>query len=168
LPNTGFIPGQVTHLPGQLEENAYTGTGILLDIPSLEIKTSVVGVPEKENQWDVTWLGNHAGYLYGSAYPTWAGNTVITGHVWNADNTPGIFANLKMLKLGDRFYLRAFGQVYTYEVRDTRLVTAGDISTVFQSEKLDWITLATCEGYDAGTAAYPSRRIVRAVLVKVE
>ena len=73
----------------------------------LGMSMSIVGVPQSDSGWDVTWLGNSAGYLAGSAFPTWAGNTVITGHVWDAFNCPGAFAELKSLGYGDQVQIHA-------------------------------------------------------------
>jgi Sortase (surface protein transpeptidase) len=118
--------------------------------------------------WDVSWLGNSAGWLEGSAAPTWPGNTVLTGHVWNADNTPGIFAGVKNLKYGDRFTLHAFGQTYVYEVRENTRLWGSSVSKVFKHEEYDWVTLLTCEGYNPLTGGYRFRRMVRAVLVEIK
>jgi LPXTG-site transpeptidase (sortase) family protein len=106
--------------------------------------------------------------LCGSAYPTWQGNTVITGHVRNANNTPGIFFNLKKLKYGDLIRIYAYGMVYSYEVREKRLISETNLSAAFKSEEYDWITLITCESYQQGDKSYAARRMVRAVLVSVE
>ena len=75
----------------------------MLESPTLGVKTAIVGVPGSGDGWDVTWLGRDAGYLYGSAFPTLEGNSVLTGHVWDVDNQPGIFVNLKEMKKGDTF-----------------------------------------------------------------
>jgi len=168
LPLTGFPMGRVTKLPLQPAEKAYASTDLVLEIPALQQKLNIVGVPLSEGTWDVSWLGNSAGYLAGSAYPTWAGNTVLTAHVWDAYNNPGPFANLKELKYGDIVKIYAFGQVYTYEVRESRLVTSSNVTSVLKHEKLDWVTLLSCEYYNPAKGNYLFRRMVRAVLVKVE
>jgi len=168
LPATGFPHGRVTSLPKQPAAKAYAETAMILKIPKLGVSAPIVGVPQSENGWDVSWLGNSAGYLYGSAFPTWAGNTVITGHVWDAYNQPGIFSNLKTLKYGDPIQIHAWGQIYTYEVRESKLVTAKNVDAVLQSEKYDWLTLVTCERYNSSNGKYLFRRAVRAVLVSVK
>ncbi len=148
---------------------AYRATEIVLEIPSLGVKAPIVGVPKADGSWDVSWLGNSVGWLEGSAFPTWKGNTVLTAHVWNADNTPGLFYQIKNLKYGDRFYIHAFGQTYTYEVRENfRLTGSRQVSRVFTPKNSDWVTLLTCETYSAFSENYLHRRVVRAVLVKVE
>ncbi|MBT3389022.1 MAG: sortase, partial [Chloroflexi bacterium] len=168
LPSTGFRHGEVTQLPKQPAAKAYTATAMLLEIPKLGVNIPIIGVPQSEDGWDVTWLGNSAGYLSGSAFPTWAGNTVITGHAWDAYNQPGSFAELKSLKYGDQVQIRAWSQIYTYEVRESKLVTKKNVNTTFQSEDYDWITLVTCEFYNPFTGEYLFRRAVRAVLVSVK
>lgn len=169
LPNTGFRHGQVTVLPEQPASKAYASTDLVLEIPSLNQKMVIVGVPQTETSWDVSWLGNSAGWLAGSAFPTWDGNTVLTGHVWDALNQPGPFANLKNLKYGDQILIHAFGQTYTYEVRESKAVWATTaVSKVFQHEELDWVTLVTCETYNPLNSDYFFRRVVRAVLVSVK
>lgn len=168
LPATGFRHGQVTSLPKQPAAKAYTATDMLLEIPKLGVSMPIVGVPQSENGWDVSWLGNSAGYLAGSAFPTWAGNTVITGHVWDAYNQPGLFAELKTLKHGDQIHIQAWGQTYSYEVRESNLVTTKNVNAAFQSEEYDWLTLITCEFYNPFSGEYLFRRAVRAVLVSVQ
>jgi len=170
IPPTGFPQGQVTELPAQPDEktyNALADSGITLEIPTLGVRLPIVGVPLTENGWDVTWLGWEAGYLQGTAFPTRAGNTVITAHVWDAFNNPGPFAKLKNLKYGDRFFVHAWGLTYTYEVRENRLVRPTNILSLLKHEELDWVTLFTCEGYKDSQQAYSYRRVVRAVLINI-
>ncbi|MCE1253268.1 MAG: sortase [Anaerolineae bacterium] len=166
IPDTGFASGQITRLDPQAVVYADLG-GMWLEIPDLKIRSLIVGVPQNSQGkgWDVSWLGGRIGWLNGSAFPTWNGNSVLTGHVWNADNTPGLFRDLKNLAYGDRFYLHEFGQVYTYEVRENRQISSTASATVFKHEDKAWITLLTCEDYDLTGKDYDKRRIVRAVLV---
>ena len=167
LPATGFPMGNITHLPAQPNENQYVSSNLVLEIPVLDISLPIVGVPLVDGTWDVSWLDHAAGYLNGTAYPTWAGNTIITGHVWDALNQPGPFANLKELHYGDLLKITNGTAVYTYEVRDTRLFKATSINAVIRHEELDWVTLVTCEDYQNNNDTYAYRRVVRAVLVKV-
>ena len=167
LPDTGFAPGYFTSLPTQPADKAYTDTTVLLNIPELEINIPVIGVPQTQDGWDVTWLGNNAGYLEGSAFPTREGNTVITGHVWNANNQPGVFSELKSLRYGEQIFIRAWGQTYVYEVRERQLLDPNDVDAMMESEEHDWLTLITCEFYNSFTGNYLFRRMIRAVLVEV-
>jgi len=126
----------------------------------------VVGIPQSGGGWDVTWLGSQAGYLQGTAYPTWNGNSGISAHVYNADGTPGPFVNLGSLRYGDRVIIHAWGQEYVYEVRLNELVAPDDLS-VLRHEEFSWLTLLTCQGYDESSDSYYFRRTVRAVLVQI-
>ncbi len=167
LPGTGFAPGETSVLPVVPPGKDYSGLDLMLDIPKLKVKAPVVGVPRTGYSWDVTWLGRQAGYLEGSAFPTWDGNSVLTGHVWDADNSPGIFVDLKKLKYGDKVNLRAFGKVYTYEVREAGTLRGSQVKTAFKHENIPWLTLVTCEDYREERQAYALRRMVRAVLTTV-
>ena len=166
-PLTGFAPDMVTDLGIQPAEAAYATTDMVLSIPNLDIATGIVGVPQSPNGWDVTWLGDQAGYLYGSAFPTWAGNTVITAHVWGADNQPGPFYGLNDLQHGDQITISAFGQTYTYEVRSNRLITPRGAAQ-FEHSEYDLLTLITCESFDPLSGDYRQRRVVTAVLISVD
>jgi LPXTG-site transpeptidase (sortase) family protein len=167
LPLTGYAQGQVTPLPRQPHE-VYQNSGMVLSLPTLGVSAQIVGVPLDGDGWPTAWLGNAAGYLEGSAFPTWNGNTVITGHVWTASDDPGIFLGLETLRYGDEVRIYAWGQVYTYQVRGSSVVSDGNVAAVMQSEKADWLTLVTCDGYDPDSGTYLYRWVVRAVLVSVE
>lgn len=104
-----------------------------------------------DGAWDVTWLGN----------------TVITGHVWNADNQPGIFANLKQMQTRDKIYIQAWGQVYTYQVQQTCLISSYVSGPVLEHKEGDWIALFTCENYVKFWKGYGYRKMIQAVLVDV-
>jgi LPXTG-site transpeptidase (sortase) family protein len=165
LPDTGFAPGRVSAIPPQPLNFSYTPTGGLqLHIPRLGLDAPIVGVP---TSWDVSWLADQIGYLGGTAFPTWTGNTGLTGHAYLADGTPGPFAQLGEMKWGDVIQIDAFGQQYTYAVRDIRLVRPENTS-VLSHEDYDWITLITCMEFSEYLDAYRYRLIVRAVLIQVE
>jgi LPXTG-site transpeptidase (sortase) family protein len=168
IPVTGFAPGRTTMLPVQPAADAYNSLGDLwLEIPKLNVKISIIGIPVKNSTWDVTWLSNQAGYLQGTAFPTWNGNSVITAHIYLADGTPGPFVALKSLAWGDEIIIHAFGQRYVYQVRDNQRVKPDD-ATVFRHEEKPWVTLVTCQGYDEAKGTYLYRTAIRAVLMRVE
>jgi LPXTG-site transpeptidase (sortase) family protein len=167
MPLTGFAPGVITAIPARPANVYDTSSGITVDIPSLGIKTSIVGVPQSGNTWDVTWLGNDVGYLDGTAFPTWSGDSVLTGHVYLSNGLPGPFVNLHTLKWGDQIILHLADQRYIYQVREDKVVSPDD-SSVIKHEDDPWLTLITCKDYNAATDSYDHRVVVRAVLVKVE
>jgi LPXTG-site transpeptidase (sortase) family protein len=166
LPATGFAPNVVTDL-SQKQRAMYIQTGgITVEIPSLGINIPIVGVPLKNGGWDVTWLGKQAGWLEGSAFPSWSGNSVLTGHVYDSNGLPGPFVNLNTLKYGDKVVVYAYGQKYTFEVRANLVVEPGDTS-IFKHEEKSWLTLVTCKEYDEKMNTYRKRVVVRAILVSV-
>lgn len=169
MPATGFAPNRVTRVKAQPAEKSYRSLDEMsLEIPALQTEVPVLGVPVSADGWDLSWLSNQVGYLTGTAYPTWNGNSVLTAHVYLADGSPGPFAELNRMGWGSQVVVRAYGERYLYEVREVKTVAADDTAIVFQHEERPWLTLVTCQGYDPERGDYRSRLVVRAVLVKVE
>lgn len=167
-PSTGFEQGVVTTLPLQPAEKEYANLGDLwLEIPSLDVKASISGVPLGSQGWDLTWLHNQIGWLEGTAYPTWVGNTVLTAHAYTSDGRPGPFVLINNLKFGDTFSIHFNSQEYVYTVRSNNRVTANDTKLLTKHETDDWVTLITCQQYDEKSESYLYRVIVRAVLTSV-
>jgi LPXTG-site transpeptidase (sortase) family protein len=168
IPGTGFTPGQVTILPTQNVSNPRLGD-LWLEIPRIDVQIPIVGVPQStDGTWDVSWLGQDAGWLNGSAYPTWAGNSVLAGHVWNADNTPGPFRYIDILQYGDQVIVHGGEAQDVYEVRSVQQVSPGNTAAMLEHEALPWITLVTCSDYNESSNSYQYRVLVRAVLVEVK
>lgn len=168
LPSTGFAPGRVTLLPAQPADKAYAEPGGLrLEIPRLGVTAPILGVPLTGAGWDVSWLGENAGWLEGSALPGWPGNAVLTGHAWGAEDRPGPFAALHTLWYGDPLIVHAWGQEYVYAVRAIQQVRPEAVGAMLKHEDLPWLTLVTCRGYDESVGAYRWRVLVRAALVAV-
>jgi LPXTG-site transpeptidase (sortase) family protein len=164
LPKTGFAPNRVTLLPEQPAEKAYSSTEVWLEVPRLGLTMPIVGVPIVGEDWDVSWLWNEAGWLEGTAFPSWEGNSVLTSHITLPNGNDGPFASLDELRWGDRVIVHAFGTIYTYEVRQNRTVSPFNTS-VLQHEDEAWLTLLTCKTYNESTGTYASRIAVRAVLI---
>jgi len=165
-PSTGFAPGRLTviDLP---RGNVYAELGDLsLEIPTLGINIPIVGVPLVDQEWDLTWLWNKAGWLNETAYPTWNGNSVMTGHVYLPNGLPGPFLNLDKLVWGDQIIVHANGLRYIYQIRAVNTVKADDMSA-FKHEEKSWVTLITCKEYNETTDTYKKRIVVQAVLVEV-
>lgn len=169
LPQTGFAPAVKSFLPNQPADKAYASLGDLwLEIPRLDVQMPIVGVPPTSTGWDVTWLSNQVGWLQGTAFPTWAGNSVLTAHVYNVNGDLGPFGKLDTLQYGDRIIIHGWGQQYLYEVRSISVVAPDAVESVLRHEDLPWVTLMTCKGYDERTNSYKSRYIVRAIQVEIE
>jgi len=195
LPNTGFAPGVVTDLSvvgEQTAEKMYVCLGdshlasdallgsasqddchldsantFRLKIPILGLDLPIVGVPLTGRGWDVTWLDDQAGYLEGTAYPTWAGNTAITAHVWDRDNNPGPFVELHTLQHGDQIIIHAWKLRHVYEVRKVMQVKPDTLRALPHSD-YDMLTLITCKDYNESNGEYDWRIAVQAVLITIE
>ena len=175
LPATGFEPGVVTEVGARRAQSINIhwselavpdqGNGMMLEIPRIGVTAPIIGVPETTAGWDVAWLGDAIGWLEGTAFPTWEGNTAVTGHVYDAGGEPGVFANLRTLWWGDRIIIRAFGEEHLYAVRSVRLLGPG-VQSPLRHDDMDWLTLITCRGFDEDTGEYRWRTVVRAVRVE--
>ncbi len=138
-----------------------------MEIPDLGISLPIVSVPQSDQGWDLTWLWNQAGWLEGTAYPSWYGNTVITGHAYLSNGLPGPFVGLGKLTWGDEIILYAHGLKYTYQVRIRNLVSPYDLSILDHKDQ-DWLTLFTCQEYNETTGQYNWRQVIQAILTDVE
>jgi len=155
-----------TSLPVQPLNEDYVDFGaVWLEIPKLGVQIPIVGVPQSDDgSWDVSWLGMQAGWLQNTAFPSWNGNSVLTGHVYMSNGTAGPFVNLSTLTWGDQIILHVYGVEYTYEVLENLNILPNDLS-VLKHEDSPWLTLLTCEGYDQTTNSYSYRVAVGAMLV---
>jgi len=184
LPETAFVPGVITFLPEQPQDKEYINlislaseetriepvaetVSMQLEIPKIDLLRAIVGVPFVQGKWDLTWLYNQIGYLEGTAFPTWNGNTSLTAHVVLPDGILGPFAKLNTLQYGDSVIIHAWGKRYIYEVCTQEEVHPNTLS-VFQHEDYAWLTMLTCSHYDEKLKTYRMRTVVRAVLVKIE
>jgi LPXTG-site transpeptidase (sortase) family protein len=140
--------------------------GVRLIIAELGVDVPVVGVPTDETGWDLAWLGNRAGYLYGTAYPTVAGNSAVTAHVYLPNGRPGPFVRLSQLAWDDEIIVVVNGLEHIYRVRQVLRVAPEDLS-VLRHEDYPWLTLITCQGFDESGDVYRWRVAVRAVLVEI-
>jgi LPXTG-site transpeptidase (sortase) family protein len=169
LPSTGFPPNRITSLAPQPTNLVYAKLGDLwLEIPSLKVKAEIIGIPQSEDGWNVDWLGNSAGWLNGTAFPSWEGNSVVTGHATDSNGLPGPFANLKNMKYGDQVIVHMYGQKYIFEVTESSMVFPSSTkSALGHLEGYPYLTLITCQWYNPVTDSYLFRRVIRAVLVSV-
>jgi LPXTG-site transpeptidase (sortase) family protein len=169
LPETGFPPGKVTFLePEDHFDLKANSTGLTLEIPGLDLSAPIIGIPIQENNWNVSWLSNQVGWLEGTAFPTWAGNSALTGHIVNASGLPGPFARLRELRYGDQITIRGWDQTYIYEVRSVKIHLPGDLSSVLGHEEYPWISLITCSGYQPWQESYANRIVIKAVQVGIK
>ena len=167
IPVTGFPPDVITPIQ-DLKQSLETDNGMWLEIPELEVLAPITGVPLENGVWNVNWLADQAGWLEGSSFPSANGNSVLTGHVWNADNTPGIFNGLNELLYGDQILIHTFGEIYIYEVRERSVTRPDAVDEMLTHYDTPWITLVTCKDYDEKTRDYRKRILINAELVEIQ
>lgn len=85
-----------------------------------------------------------AGHLQGSHLPIGgeSRHSVITAHRGLANSA--MFTRLDEVKAGDRFTLEVLGEVLTYRVTQTKVVSPGDTDTIRPEAGRDLVTLVTC------------------------
>ncbi len=167
IPVTGFAPGRITDLSGLPVTKYHATHDVTLEVPVLKLKMPVVGVPKKGNSWDVNWLLYQAGWLEGTAFPGFSGNSVLTSHVTLPFGQAGPFTDLHKLKPGNKVFIHAFGSLYIYEIKSIQKLDATDPS-ILQHEDKSWLTLVTCADYNEKAETYLKRLVVKAVLIQVQ
>ena len=114
-------------------------------------------------EYPVTWLGNGAGLLEGSAMPG-KGQSVLTGHNHLNMTEMGPFAGLGALSIGDRIFIRDENdEIQTFVVYANEKVSENDINAVNRIIGTDplSLTLITCED-ERLEGGYANRRIIAA------
>lgn len=165
-PETGFAPGVITQLPLQPFVNLYQTFGsVSIQIPAIKMAVPLVGIPQMEDSWDITWLGENAGWLNGTAFPGFDGNSVIVGHVYTADGQPGPMNKLETLKWGDQILVQNGNETLVYAVTSVAYVKPNDPS-IFKHSDTSVLTLVTCKGYNEETGHYNWRVVVKAKLIE--
>ena len=112
-------------------------------IARLRVPTADVDLPIYHGTSDET-LMRGVGHLEGTSLPVGGENThsVLTAHRGLANAT--MFTNLDAVKVGDTFTIEVFGEVLTYQVRQTQVVDPNDTRTLFPQQGEDLVTLVTC------------------------
>jgi len=168
IPATGFAPNRVTTLPRQPAAMAYAALGpVWLYIPKLGVESNIIGVPQVNGTWDVSWLNNDIGWLQGTAFPSLSGNSVLTSHYFNSYGAAGPFRYLAQLAVGDQIIVRAYRVNYVYQVRSLQQVDPANVTAMLRHEDKPWLTLVTCTDYLANND-FKYRLIVRAEFVGIQ
>lgn len=89
-------------------------------------------------------LERGVGHIEGTALPVGGENThaVLTGHRGLA--SAELFTHLDRVRIGDTFTIEVFGEVLTYQVRETYVVQPDETETLYAQRGRDLVTLVTC------------------------
>jgi sortase (surface protein transpeptidase) len=143
---------------------------IRLIIPSIGVRTRLVHLGlTSSGALQVPATTAVAGWYTGSARPGAIGAAVIAGHI-DSVTGPGVFFRLRLLRPGDRVYVRrAGGSLAVFEVTAVHsyLKTRFPTQAVYGPVPAAELRLITCGGtFDYATGHYLSNVIVYASLVQ--
>ena len=133
-------------------------------IPSMGLDTRVMFVPHSDGSWQIGGLKQEIAWMGDTSWPGLGSNTGFAGHVDLVTGAKGPFWNLSSLRSGDRVILYTEKNIYTYEVREQKIVEDYDLSVINATSKPQ-ITLITCTGWDADLRLYVQRLVVFADLL---
>lgn len=151
--------------PGGVEPDATAATRLL--IPSIGLDTVIKYVPFNGDTWLIGGLKQEIAWMGNTSWPGLGGNTGLAGHVDLADGSAGPFWRLKDLQPGDKIIIYTQKNIFTYTVREQRVVEDYDLSVVAPSEQPQ-ITLITCTAWDNELRTYLKRLVVFATLLNVQ
>jgi len=135
-------------------------------IPSIEVDTVVKYVPYSGLTWLISGLRQEVAWMGDTSWPGLGGNTGLAGHITLRDGSDGPFRYLTDIKTGDSIILYTQENIYTYQVREGKVVEDNDLSVVQQSDN-DQLTLITCVEWDSDLAIYLKRFITHSDLISV-
>jgi LPXTG-site transpeptidase (sortase) family protein len=139
-----------------------------LTIPGIGVDARIVKLGVKaNNQLQVPPNIYDAGWYKGSAKPGETGAVLLDGHV-HGPTKPGVFANLKKLKAGDKISIaRGDGKVFNYHVVKSQKYAKDkvDMGAAFNSAVpgKPGLNLITCDGTYDQSGEYNDRLVVFAV-----
>lgn len=135
-------------------------------IPALFLDSPIYPLARLGDQWDLSSLGTHVGWLEESSQPTMGGNTVLVGHLDLRGGIFGPFHNLSALRPQDEIWLYTVNQIFKYHVSSSWVTQADDLSVLVDSDDSQ-ITLITCspDSWDVTRQVYALRQVVVAKLV---
>ncbi|WP_431710941.1 class C sortase [Glutamicibacter uratoxydans] len=141
--NTNVPTGEGTSADKSLVYEDMLATAQSDIMARVRIPTIDVDLPIYHGTSDETLLKG-AGHLEGSHLPVGGTDThsVITAHRGLAQST--MFSNLDRVEVGDTFTIEVFGEVLSYQVRETKVVEPEDTDTLRTVYGKDMVTLVTC------------------------
>lgn len=141
-----------------------TSPVVRIRIPALGVDTVVKYVPYDGQSWAISGLKQEVAWMGDTSWPGLGGNTGFAGHVTLSDGSNGPFRTLPDLANGELVVLYTENNVYTYKVRELRVVEDEDLSILKPSGNPE-ITLITCTDWDPEQNTYLRRLVVYSDLV---
>ncbi|MBQ6518267.1 MAG: sortase [Anaerolineaceae bacterium] len=161
LPATGFSSLHPAVLAEQPNDLRYMSVRMRLMIPSLEVDSKLVSVPQNGNSWAVEWLDDRSGVLEGSALPG-EGLSVVAAHNTLNDTEYGPFALLNTLGVNDLIVVSGGeNDLRTFRVFANELLAPDDLEQMasLAEREANTLVLITCEN-ESADGGYLNRRVV--------
>lgn len=136
-------------------------------IPILNLDTIVKYVPYDGYSWAISGLRQEVAWMGDTSWPGLGSNTGLAGHVTVAGMGDGPFRHLDELPVGELVLLYTEKNIYTYQVRESKITTDGDMTVVDPSADPQ-ISLITCIDWDEESHTYLNRLVVIADLIRTE
>ncbi len=155
----------ITPQPGEVGPDTSDVTRIV--IPILNLDTVVKYVPYDGFSWLISGLREEVAWMGNTSWPGLGSNTGLAGHVTVAGLGDGPFRHLDELSVGELVLVYTEQNIYTYQVRESKLTDDGDMSVTLPSETPQ-ISLITCADWDQDTRTYLHRLVVIADLLQSE
>ena len=140
---------------------------VVIPVLKVDAKVDPVSFSESSGTWDVSKIGDNLALLEPAAGEESDLNIVIAGHVTLRDLSTGPFRYLFMLKPEEEVYLFSQNTVYTYQVREQKVISAEDVDATRNSRNAQ-LTLLTCTNWDEASRSYLLRRVIFADLIEIE
>jgi LPXTG-site transpeptidase (sortase) family protein len=138
-----------------------------LTIPSINVDAHVQDRPLEQGTWDLAGLGLDVAWLEGTALPGALSNTVLVGHITVEKSGNGPFRRLNQVKNGELLFIFTERMLYTYKVREQKIVAPQDVY-VTEPTETPQLTLLTCTVWDTKARHYKFRRAVIADLLRAD
>ena len=167
LPDYPIPSPQVSITPAAGEATLDTSPVTRIVIPALLLDTEVKYVPFDGNTWLIEGLRQEVAWLGNTSWPGLGSNTALAGHVTVAGMGDGPFRYLADIPAGEVVLLYTEDNIYTYQVRASRVTGADDMAVTYATENPQ-ITLITCVDWDDANQIYVNRLVVFGDLVRVE
>ena len=152
-------------LPESAVASAQTQPLYTLQIPTINVIAPIVAVGKtSEGKMAVPNNYTQVGLLQSASRPGEKGSAVLAAHVDNGGKIPGVFKNLKKLKIGDNvFTIDRQGVVLHFKVVGLRVYdrASTDTSLIFDRSDASHLNLITCFGnYLSKEKTYDQRLVV--------
>jgi sortase A len=159
LPSFPIPTPSITITPGVEDSGPDTSAAVRMVIPRMDLDARVAYVPFNGQTWLIQGLREEIAWLGNTSWPGLGGNTGFAAHVTVRGLGNGPFRFLNELSPGDEIRVYTERQIYTYRVRELRIVEETDLWVTDPSENPQ-ITLITCVDWNENIGIYLKRLIV--------